>query len=74
MRREESSANPEKQPGHDDANVDPGNGASGPGDPGYDGETNVGDDAGVDVASGTDPAARYLGDRVTGGPEVQSSG
>lgn len=67
MRREESSANPEKQPGHDDANADPGNGASGPGDPGYDGETNVGDDAGLVDASGE-------GDRVTPEPEVQSGG
>ena len=64
MRREESSANPEKQPGHDDANVDPGNGASGPGDPGYDGETNVGDEG----------ASDFEGDKVTEDPETQSGG
>jgi hypothetical protein len=62
MRREESSANPDKQPGHDDANADPGNGAAGPGQPGYEGVTNVGDDAGVEA------------DRVTEEPEVQSGG
>ena len=32
MRREESSANPDKAEGHDDANANPGSGASGPGD------------------------------------------
>ena len=74
MRREESSANPDKEPGHDDANADPGNGASGPGEHGYGGETNVGDDAGADVPEGTDPAARYLGDKVTPDPHIQSDG
>ena len=44
MRREESSANPEKEPGHDDANANPGTGASGPGEHGYDSESGVGDD------------------------------
>lgn len=41
MRREESSANPDKQPGQDDANANPGTGASGPGEPGYSGESGV---------------------------------
>ena len=44
MRREESPANPEKQPGHDDANANPGSGASGPGERAYDEESLVGDD------------------------------
>jgi hypothetical protein len=44
MRREESSANPEKEPGHDDANANPGTGASGPGERAYDEESLVGDD------------------------------
>ena len=35
MRREESSANPEKAPGEDDANANPGSGASGPGERAY---------------------------------------
>jgi hypothetical protein len=65
MRREESSANPEKQPGHDDANAEPGNGTAGPGDPGYEGVTNVGDEG-----ANPDDAA----DRVTPDPAVQSDG
>jgi hypothetical protein len=48
MRREESPANPEKQPGHDDANANPGSGASGPGERAYDEESLVGDDAGAE--------------------------
>ena len=39
MRREESTANPEKEPGHDDANANPGTGASGPGERAYDSES-----------------------------------
>jgi hypothetical protein len=50
MRREESSANPEKEPGHDDANANPGSGASGPGERAYDEESLVGDDPGTDVS------------------------
>ncbi|CAN5550367.1 hypothetical protein BH18ACT1_BH18ACT1_13030 [soil metagenome] len=46
MRREESSANPDKQPGHDDANVNPGSGASGPGEAGYSEESQVSGDGG----------------------------
>ena len=52
MRREESSANPEKEAGHDDANANPGSGASGPGERAYDSESQVsGDDgeAAIDV-------------------------
>ena len=59
MRREESSANPEKRPDHDDANPDPGNGAASPGEPGYDGVTNVGDEG---------------AERVTEDPGIQSDG
>jgi hypothetical protein len=75
------SANPEKRPGHDDANADPGNGASSPGDAGYDGERGAGADVGSGdddlerkAAAGEDPAARYLGDQVTGDPAAQSDG
>jgi hypothetical protein len=52
VRRDERSPNAEKQPGHDDANANPGTGASGPGDPGYEGRSGVDDDggeAGVDL-------------------------
>jgi hypothetical protein len=52
MRREESSANPEKAPGEDDADANPGTGASGLGERAYDAESQVsGDDgeAAVDV-------------------------
>ena len=52
MRREESSANPEKEAGHDDANANPGSGASGPGERAYDQESLVsGDDgeAAIDI-------------------------
>ena len=59
MRREESSANPEKEPGHDDANANPGSGASGPGERAYDEESLVGDDAGTDVQE--DPARQEDG-------------
>jgi hypothetical protein len=50
--RHESSANPEKEAGHDDANANPGSGASGPGERAYDEESLVsGDDgeAAIDV-------------------------
>ena len=57
MRREESSANPEKEPGHDDANANPGSGASGPGERAYDEESLVGDDPGPEV----DPARQEDG-------------
>jgi hypothetical protein len=46
MRREESSANPDKAAGHDDANANPGTGASGPGERGYDTESQVSGDDG----------------------------
>ena len=50
MRREESSANPETNPdkaeGHDDANANPGSGASGPGERAYDSESLVSGDDG----------------------------
>ncbi|HZB70721.1 MAG TPA: hypothetical protein VE395_01210 [Acidimicrobiales bacterium] len=54
MRREESSANPEtnrgtnpdKAEGHDDANANPGSGASGPGERAYDSESQVSGDEG----------------------------
>jgi hypothetical protein len=78
MRREESSANPEKRPGHDDANADPGNGASGPGEPGDRGDTNISDggEGLVDIeekaAAGVDPAAPHLQDRVTEDPATQA--
>jgi hypothetical protein len=52
MRREESSASPEKAPGEDDVNANPGTGASGPGERAYDAESQVsGDDgeAAIDV-------------------------
>lgn len=43
--RHESSANPEKEAGHDDANANPGSGASGPGERAYDEESLVGDES-----------------------------
>ncbi len=46
MRRDESSANPEKAPGYDDANANPGSGASGPGERAYDHESQVSGDGG----------------------------
>jgi hypothetical protein len=46
MRREESSANPDKEAGHDDANANPGTGASGPGERAYDSESQVSGDDG----------------------------
>ena len=46
MRREESSANADKEPGHDDANANPGSGASGPGERAYDHESLVSGDDG----------------------------
>ena len=46
MRREDSSANPDKAPGHDDANANPGTGASGPGERAYDSESQVSGDEG----------------------------
>ena len=46
MRREESSANPEKAPGEDDANANPGTGASGPGERAYDAESQISGDDG----------------------------
>ena len=46
MRREESSANPDKADGHDDANANPGTGASGPGERAYDSESLVSGDDG----------------------------
>jgi hypothetical protein len=46
MRREESSANPEREAGHDDANANPGTGASGPGERAYDSESLVSGDDG----------------------------
>lgn len=33
---------PDQNPDHDDATPDPANGTSGPGDPGYDGQAQVG--------------------------------
>jgi hypothetical protein len=46
--RHESSANPAKEPGHDDANANPGSGASGPGERAYDEESLVGDESVAD--------------------------
>jgi hypothetical protein len=54
--RHESSANPEKEPGHDDANANPGSGASGPGERAYDEESLVGDESVAD-----DPAEQADG-------------
>jgi hypothetical protein len=46
MRREESSANPDKAAGEDDVNANPGSGASGPGERAYDSESQVSGDDG----------------------------
>ncbi len=43
---DDDSPNPDKQPGHDDANVNPGSGASGPGEAGYSSESTVSGDDG----------------------------
>lgn len=85
MQRDESSANPEKQVGHDDANASPGTGTSGPGDPGYDGQSQVnvvGGEAEIDLEDkarqmemdpSADPAMQP-GSNLDNDPDDQAAG
>jgi hypothetical protein len=72
MRREESSANPEREPGHDDANANPGSGASGPGERAYDQESLVSGDEGEAALDVEEKRSAMEHDPVANDPASQA--
>jgi hypothetical protein len=72
MRREESSANPEKEAGHDDANANPGSGASGPGERAYDQESLVSGDDGEAALDVEEKRSAMEHDPVANDPASQA--
>lgn len=62
MQRDDSTVNDDKQSGHDDANANPGSGASGPGELGYGQEPQVSGDGGEAVITIEERAAEMEAD------------
>jgi len=74
MRREESSANPDKAEGHDDANANPGTGASGPGERAYSAESQVNGDDGEAALEVEEARSAMEHDPVANDPARQADG
>jgi hypothetical protein len=74
MRREESTANPEKAPGHDDANANPGTDASGPGERAYEAESQVSGDDGEAALDAEEKRSAMEHDPVADDPASQADG
>lgn len=74
MPNDDRSPNPDKQPDHDDANVNPGTGASSPGEAGYSNESKVSGDDGEALIDIEEKRAAMEADPVGNDPAQQSDG
>jgi hypothetical protein len=74
MRREESSANPDQRDGHDDANANPGSGASGPGEQPYEAGSQVSGDDGEAALDAEEKRSAMEHDPVANDPATQADG